>query len=137
MRIETVEIIVFSTIGLLVVLNAILNINKYKNDTINVLIKNWSFNTYYFITFLWGVFGGHFFLGTKEPIHSIFVDHWEIPPILLAVIVIIMIIHGRKLPKDYIVGIRYQVILILSGVLFGHFIWSQRHEEFINFIQNI
>ena len=39
----------------------------------------------------------------------------------------------EKLPKDYIVGIRYQFILILSGLLFGHFIWSQRHEEFIKF----
>ena len=137
MRIEVVEIIVFSTIALFIVLNIILNINKYKNDTINVVIKNWSLHNYYFITFLWGVFGGHFFLGTKEPIHSIFLDHWEIPPILLAVIVIIMLLHGRKLPKDYIVGIRNQITLILSGVLFGHFIWSQRHEEFIKFTLNI
>ncbi len=48
-----------------------------------------------------------------------------------------MILHGRKLSKDYIVGIRNQIILILSGVLFGHFIWSQRHEEFIKFTLNI
>ena len=137
MSIEIVTIIVFSTIGLLVALNAILNVNRYKNDTINVLIKNWSFNKYYFITFLWGVLGAHFFLGTKEPIHSIFVDHWEIPPILLAVIVILMILHGRKFPKDFVVSTRNQIILILSGLLFGHFIWSQRHEEFINFTQNI
>jgi len=118
MRIEIVEIIVFSTIGLLIALNIILNLNRYKNDTINVLIKNWSYNKYFFITFLWGVFGGHFFLGTKEPIHTIFIDHWEIPPILLAVIVIIMILYGRKLPENYVVSTRNQIILISSGLLF-------------------
>ncbi len=137
MRIEVVEIIVFSSIGLLIVLNAILNVNQYKNDTINVVIKNWSYNKYFFITFIWGVFGGHFFLGTKEPIHTIFVDYWAISPILLAVIVIIMILYGRKLPKDYIVSTRHQIILITSGLLFGHFLWSQRHEEFINFTSNL
>lgn len=62
MSIKTVEIIVFSIIGLLILLNLLLNINKYKNDTINVVIKNWSHNKYFFITFVWGgVFGGHFF----------------------------------------------------------------------------
>lgn len=66
MPIEIVETIVFSTIGLLIVLNVILNINYYKNDTINVVIKNWSYNRYFFITFLWGVFGGHFFLDLKS-----------------------------------------------------------------------
>ncbi len=136
MPLKTVEIILFSTIGLLFLLNVLLNINKYKNDTINVLIKNWSLNKYFFITFLWGVFGGHFFLGTKRPIHPIFVEHWEIPPILLAVIVIVMILYGRKLPENFIVQTKYQIVLLISGVLFGHFLWSQRHEEFINFTLN-
>ncbi|WP_397363183.1 hypothetical protein [Olleya sp. R77988] len=136
MPLKTVTIIVFSTIGLLFLLNIILNVNKYKNDTINVLIKNWSFNKYFFITFLWGVLGGHFFLGTKAPIHPIFVDRWEIPPILLAIIVIVMILIGRKLPKDFVLQTRYQIILLITGVMYGHFIWSQRHEEFINFALN-
>ncbi|AXO79847.1 hypothetical protein DZC78_05405 [Olleya aquimaris] len=136
MSITTVEIIVFSTIGLLILLNTILNINYYKNDTINVVIKNWSYNKYFFIPFLWGVFGGHFFLGSKKPVLDIFITHWEIPPIVLAVIVIIMIIYGRKLPKDYIIKTKYQIILLVSGLLFGHFIWSQRHEEFIQFTLN-
>ncbi|RAJ16842.1 hypothetical protein [Olleya aquimaris] len=137
MPLKTVEIIVFSSIGLLFLLNVILNINRYKNDTINVLIKNWSLNKYFFITFLWGVFGGHFFLGTKAPIHPIFTEHWEIPPILLAVIVVAMIIYGKKLPKDFVVSTKYQIALVLSGLLFGHFLWSQRHEEFINFTLNV
>lgn len=137
MRLELVEIIVFSTIGLLIVLNAILNINRFRDDTINVVIKNWSLNKYFFITFLWGVFGGHFFLGTKEPIHSIFIEHWEIPPILLAVIVVIMILYGRKLPKNYVVKMRTQIILLISGLLFGHFLWSQRHEDLIDFTLNL
>ncbi|WP_452220528.1 hypothetical protein [Lacinutrix salivirga] len=136
MPIETVEIIVFSTLGLLIVLNAILNINHYKNDTINVLIKNWSFNKYFFITFLWGVLGGHFFLGTAKPILEIFKTHWEIPPIILVLIVLVMMFYGRKLDKDFVIDTKYQIILLLSGLLFGHFIWSQRHEELINFPWN-
>ncbi len=136
MSIKTVEIIVFSTIGLLIILNAILNINRYKNDTINVVIKNWSYNKYFFITFLWGVFGGHFFLGSKKPILDIFITHWEIPPILLAIIVILMILYGRKLAKDFIIKTEYQILLLVTGLLFGHFIWSQRHEQLIDFTLN-
>lgn len=133
MPIEIVETIVFSTIGLLIVLNVILNINYYKNDTINVVIKNWSYNRYFFITFLWGVFGGHFFLGSKEPI----IENWIIPPVLLALIVIGMIIYGKKLPKGYVVSTKTQVALLVAGLLFGHFLWSQRHEESIDFIINL
>ena len=136
MSIKTVEIIVFTTIGLLILLNLLLNINKYKNDTINVVIKNWSHNKYFFITFVWGVFGGHFFLGSKKPVLDLFITHWEIPPIALVLIVIIMIIYGRKLPKDLIIKTKHQVLLLISGLLFGHFIWSQRHEEYINFALN-
>lgn len=136
MSIKTVEIIVFSIIGLLIALNAVLNINRYKNDTINVVIKNWSYNKYFFITFLWGVFGGHFFLGSKKPILDIFITRWEIPPILLAIIVIIMILYGRKLAKDFVIKTKYQVLLLITGLLFGHFIWSQRHEQLIDFTLN-
>lgn len=132
MPLYLVEIIVFTTIGLLVALNFVLNINPYKNDTINVIIKNWSYNKFYFITFLWGVLGGHFFLGNKTPI-KLFIEQWWLPPLLLAIIVIIMILHGKKLPKDYRVKPIHQITLLVLGLLYGHFIWSQRHEELINF----
>lgn len=59
--IKTVEHIVIGIIGCLIMLNIVLNFNRTKNDTVNVILKNWAYNKYFFITFFWGVLGGHFF----------------------------------------------------------------------------
>jgi len=122
--VKTVEHIVIGIIGCLIVLNIFLNFNRTKNDTVNVILKNWAYNKYFFITFFWGVLGGHFFLGSRMPL---FGDNWWLPVILLVVIVIIMIVIGKRLDSKYVLKRRYQLVLLLAGVLYGHFIWSQRH----------
>jgi|SRR5690606_17446885 len=122
--VKTVEYIVLGIIACLMALNIVLNFNRSKNDTVNVILKNWAYNKYFFITFFWGVLGGHFFLGSRMPL---FGSNWWIPVVLLVIIVVIMIRIGRRLPSTYILKRRYQIILLLSGVLYGHFIWSQRH----------
>ena len=122
--IKTVEYILIAIIGFLVLFNIYLNFNKIENDTINVILKNWAYNKYFFITFIWGVLGGHFFLGTKTPL---FGSNWWIPVVLVIVIVFILILIGKKFKSDFVLQQRYQLVLLITGLLYGHFIWSQRH----------
>lgn len=128
--VKTVEHIVIGIVGFLVLFNIYLNYNNIKNDTVNEILKKWAQNKYFFITFLWGVLGGHFFLGTRK---AAFGSNWWIPVILVIVIAAILVLIGSKFKKNVVLKIPYQAVLLLSGVLYGHFIWSQRHIPTIDF----
>ena len=118
---KTVEHIVIGIVGFLVLFNIYLNFNNVKNDTVNVILKKWVHNKYFFITFFWGVLGGHFFLGSAKPL---FCCNWWLPVALLVVIArMLMLLRNTIKVKPY-----HQVILIICGLLYGHFVWSQRHE---------
>ena len=129
-EIETVEHIVIAVITFLVLFNIYLNYNKIENDTINEILKKWAYSKYFFITFIWGVLGGHFFLGSPRPV---FGSNWWIPVVLVIVLVIILIFIGIKLDRSTILKRRYQLLLLVFGVLYGHFFWSQRHIPDISF----
>lgn len=128
--VQLVEYIVIGVIALLVLLNVLLGFNKLQYDTINVIIKNWASNRYFFITFFWGVLGGHFFLGSRR---ALFGENWWLPVIIVAAIVIIMFFIGKRFKADYVLPKSYQIALLISGVLYGHFVWSQRHIPSIDF----
>lgn len=128
--IKTVEHIVIGFIVFLILFNIYLNFNKVKNDTINVILKNWAFNRYFYITFFWGVLGGHFFLGSSN---AAFGSNWWLPVALVAVIVFALVLIGKRLSKDFVLKRRYQMLLLIAGLLYGHFIWSQRHIPTIDF----
>ena len=125
-----VQLVVAGSIAFLIILNVFLYFNNIKDDTINLIIKNWAYNKYYFITFVWGVLGGHFFLGSNNPV---FGSNWIIPPVLLTLLVIILVFIGIKLGKDFVLKRRYQLILLVSGILYGHFFWAQEHLDKIEF----
>ena len=128
--IKTVELIVVAIIGFLILFNIYLNFNKIENDTVNVILKNWAYNKYFFITFIWGVLGGHFFLGSPKPV---FGSNWWLPVILVIAITVFLGFAGRHLPNDLKIKRRYQFILLIAGLLYGHFIWSQRHIPEVEF----
>lgn len=128
--IKTVEHIILGVIGFLIIFNVYLNFNNIEDDTVNIIIKNWAYKQYFFITFIWGVLGGHFFLGTKYPV---FGSNWWLPIALVIVLIIVLIILGRRLEIHPKVKRRYQFVLLTSGVLYGHFFWSQRHIPQIEF----
>lgn len=129
-EIETVEHIVIAVIIFLILFNIYLNYNKIENDTINEILKNWAYSRYFFITFIWGVLGGHFFLGSPRPI---FGSNWWMPVVLVIILVIMLLFIGNKLEGAHILKRRYQLLLLISGVLYGHFFWSQRHIPDISF----
>lgn len=128
--INTVEYIIAAVIGVLILLNIILSFNKVENDTVNVILKNWAYSKYFFITFVWGLLGGHFFLGSKKPL---FGSSWWLPVVFVIVILTTLFFIGKRKGPSFILKTRYQVILLISGLLFGHFIWSQRHIPEISF----
>ena len=128
--VKTVEHIIIGIVGFLVLFNIYLNFNTIKNDTVNVILKKWAYNKYFFITFFWGVLGGHFFLGTRV---ALFGENWWLPVLLLIVITIILILIGRQFKRTFVLKLPYQMLLLISGVLYGHFIWSQRHIPTIDF----
>ena len=129
-EIETVEHIIVVVIAFLILFNIYLNYNKIENDTINEVLKNWAYSKYFFITFIWGVLGGHFFLGSPRPV---FGSNWWIPVVLVIALVILLIFIGNKRDHSAILKRRYQLVLLVSGVLYGHFFWSQRHIPDISF----
>ena len=125
-----VQYIVAGTIAFLVLCNIVLSLNEIENDTINYIIKKWAYGRYFFTTFAWGILGGHFFLGTKIPL---FGDNWWLPVVLVVVILAALLIIGFKQKEDFKMSARLQFLLLLMGVLYGHFFWSQRHLEEITF----
>ena len=128
--IKIVEHIVLGVIGFLILLNILLNFNKIKNDTVNVILKNWAYQEYFFITFIWGVLGGHFFLGSQKPV---FGTNWWLPVVLVIILVLVLLFIGKKVDIKPKVKRRYQFVLLLFGLLYGHFFWSQRHIPEVEF----
>ncbi len=125
-----VQYVVAGTIGILILGNFILSNNEVLNDTINYILKTWAYGRYFFITFAWGVLGGHFFLGTKTPV---FGDNWWLPVVLVILILGILFYIGKKQSKSFIMDRKLQLLLLVFGVLYGHFFWSQRHLDEITF----
>ena len=130
LEVQTVEHIIIAVVGFLILINILLNFNKVENDTVNVILKNWAYHKYFFITFIWGVLGGHFFLGSPKPV---FGGNWWLPVLIVIMIILILILLGRKLDRDIVLKRRYQILLLITGVLYGHFFWSQRHIPNIEF----
>lgn len=103
---------------LLIVFDIYLYTNKAKGDTISYILKCWVYDKFFFITFLWGVLAGHFFLGTSNALFD--------EPIwgLLIVLEITLILFVFGMFCKIKVKPAIQVLLLIFGVLMGHFFWS-------------
>ena len=126
----TVQYLVSGTIIFLVLCNVVLSFNDIQDDTINFIIKKWAYSKYFFLTFAWGILGGHFFLGTKIPL---FGDNWWLPVVLVVLVLVILFFIGKKQDDAFVMESKTQVLLLVLGVLYGHFFWSQRHLPEITF----
>ncbi|WGK64285.1 hypothetical protein [Croceiramulus getboli] len=121
--IEFVQLFLLLTAGILMLLNIWLYFNGEEDDTISHVLKSWAFDRYFFITFAWGVLGGHFFLGVKE---SILGTSLWLPPLLVVVIMALLYYLGVRYRDRWTIQPKHQFALLISGFLFGHFFWSQR-----------
>ncbi|NNE16752.1 MAG: hypothetical protein HKN51_17340 [Saprospiraceae bacterium] len=112
--------LVFGVSALMVILEFGLSLNKTQKDNINYHINAWSSERFYFINFAWGVVGGHLFLGSKSPI----IPENTVSVIVVAVISLIMIIHGVCFLKEKRISLSTRIFLLLTGFIAGHMLWS-------------
>ncbi len=124
-----VQIVVACTILFLILFNVVLYFNDIEKDTVNYLIKQWAYHKYFFLTTAWGILGGHFFLGSQVPLLG---DNTWLPVVLVIVFLGALFLIGKKQDQGFIMKRRIQILLLLLGVLYGHFFWSQRHLDFLD-----
>lgn len=125
-----VQIVIAITIIFLMLFNMYLYFNDEKDDTVNFIIKKWAYNRYFFLPMAWGILGGHFFLGSQVPILG---QNTWLPVVLVVVLLLAILFVGLKQPKDFVMKPSIQFLLLIIGVLYGHFFWSQRHLDYLNF----
>ena len=115
---DLVPSILFALLIFLMGLEFFLGSNDVKGDTIKVRIREWAYGKSFYITFLWGVLTGHFYFGAENPL--IRKTEWSIVAIIIASILLILIGKFVKIK----ITMKHQFILLIIGVLFGHFLFS-------------
>jgi hypothetical protein len=118
---ETAEIvgkILVIVTSILVIFDIYLFLNKTKGDTISNILRDWVYDRFFFITYLWGVLAGHFFLGSKNPPF----DSNTYSLIIVIGIALILLIAGMAFRKR--VRPIGQAVLLIFGAVIGHFFWS-------------
>lgn len=126
---QIVEIILLGVVALLLIVNLFLYLNDHKNDTVSHILKEWAYGKFFFLTFAWGVLCGHFFFGTTKNVFGITPTWLYVIPVVIIIGILIFI--GIRFIKKIHMTPLYQFMLFVTGVLYGHFFWSQRIHETI------
>ena len=129
------DIFYFTVIGLialailtLFVVEIIAKLNDIPNDNVNIIIRTWAYERFYFITFFCGIMTGHLFLGTTVkwcdckkigiPFDCNIFDVLVIAVLSLLLLATGLIFKNKKPSK------KFQVILFSLGLIIGHFVWT-------------
>lgn len=113
----------------LYVVEILAKLNDIPNDNVNILIRNWAFGRYFFITFFFGIVSGHLFLGVPfrwfdcNLIISPF-DCAIFDVIVIAILNLILLLIGVLFKVSS--SRKYQMTLFFLGLLAGHIIWSMK-----------
>ena len=113
-----VEEVLLWIIGLLIIFDVYLYLNKTKGDTISTILKNWVYGKFFFITYIWGVLAGHFFLGSNNSFFNN--SRWNL--LIILEITLILLTFGMYFNVKISPG--GQIVLLLIGLSVGHFFWS-------------
>lgn len=93
------------------------NFNDEKEDNLNIILYRWS-EKYYFLTFIWGVVGGHLFFGSSKALISSYVSI-----IVVSVVSVLILLSDHRIKHSGIKSYK-KIISLLIGFLFGHYIWT-------------
>jgi ACR3 family arsenite efflux pump ArsB len=105
-------------LAIIILFDIYLYLNETKGDTISNILKIWVYDKFFFITYIWGVLAGHFFLGSNRSIFNN--SNWDL--IIVLEIALILLVFGMFFKvKVKSLG---QIILLIIGVSVGHFFWS-------------
>lgn len=110
--------------GFLVVLDLILYTNTVQNDTISNVIRDCVNEGKWYLIYLFGVLGGHFFLGNSQ----LLLEKGVGIAILVATAIVFYIL-GRQ-EKFKIISFWMKLLVLILGFAGGHFFWSQA--QFVN-----
>jgi len=93
------------------------NFNKEKEDNLNIIMYRWS-EKYYFLTFIWGVVGGHLFFGHSKLLVSSYLSI-----VIVFVLSILILFFDRRIKRSQIKTYK-KIVSLLLGFLFGHYVWT-------------
>ena len=99
----------------------ITNMNDVEDDTTNIILYQATLKRMLFIPFAIGAIAGHLFLGTTS---KIFPSYQIINPLdneLLVFISALLFLFSKKIITR---SREFLTILLLVGLLYGHFFWS-------------
>ncbi|WP_109302070.1 hypothetical protein [Aquimarina sp. AU474] len=116
--VEVIEKILLAIIGIIVIFDIYLYVNDTDGDTISNILKNWVNDRFFFITYLWGVLAGHFFLGAKNSIVTN--TAWSL--VIVLFIAVLLFISGMYFKQR--IRPKGQIVLLVLGITIGHFFWS-------------
>ena len=114
-----VSVCLVGVLGIFIGLEILLSLNDVEGDNVNYNVYKWSSGKYYFVPFAWGLMAGHFFFGTSEPI----VSSMTTMTVISAGIALVLMLIGHFFKKGY-TGPPWRVLMLVFGILVGHFIWS-------------
>lgn len=134
----TLDILYYSVMGVIAMAVFILfiveiaaKLNDVHNDNVNIIIREWSYHKFYFITFFFGVVAGHLFLGGTSRLIDckklgMTMECGIFDVIVVAGLSLLLLVTGLIFQKNR-TSTRFQVIVFTAGLLVGHFVWSMNH----------
>lgn len=118
-------------IAALFLLELLASLNDIPGDNVNIIIRQYAMDKYFFITLFFGIVTGHLFLGTRTRVvdwMNLFQSTWENRTwdmIFVIVACVIALILGQlKLFKTN--SKKFQLIVFSIGVSLGHYFWSMK-----------
>lgn len=117
--IRAVELILIIIPLAMLILESFLSFNNIKGDTISGIINRWAYGRSFFITLAWGIVTGHLFLGAQKPLLK---DN-TMSVVVVALLAVVAALIGCQM-KWKKTNWLFQAIILISGAVIGHFIWS-------------
>jgi ABC-type enterochelin transport system permease subunit len=111
-----------------------LNLNDIDNDTTNIIVYEAIKKRLIFIPFVIGVISGHLFLGTNWKIFPDknlvgFMDNEALVLVILLIISVLLYFASKKIKTR---SKLFLTLLMLAGLLYGHFFWSMKNKNYTN-----
>ncbi len=129
----TVSLVLIS--GIIIGMDIVLYSNDTKNDTVSNIMRDSTNNGHFYWIFLFGVLAGHFFLGQTQNLgflESLPENATGFQYVLIfgGMTLLSLISYGtgkfliKKIKDNKIILLCKGAVLVV-GILFGHYVWSQ------------
>ena len=132
----TVEKVLLAVVGALIVFDIYLYFDHVAGNTISRILHDWVYrDSYFFIPYLWGVLGGHFFLGVENSPFQYYPNGTLYSLGIVLGSALIVLIFGIYIKRKEKLLLRKKILpliqftLLVLGAVIGHFFWSLKFYE--------